>query len=131
MSYWSKLLMSLSVVAALGLSGCAARKASVSYETPEKTFATWKRAAEDLDIPLLVDSYARSARPGIEEELKRLNSEALEAMKSETKKTNFKIEKIVYEDNLAYLRIRRQLNKSSEIEVLTMVKEDGRWKLLP
>jgi len=111
--------------------GCAAKKTEISYETPEKTFRTWKQAASKLDMKSLLESYAVSARPSIEDELARSSKEALMAMQKEAKDTNFTIEKIVYENNMAYIRIRRDRSKMSEIEVLTMVKESGGWKLLP
>lgn len=114
------------------LTGCASKNiVKRDFSTPEATFETWKGAAKELDLKLLVDSYALSARPSIESELARTTEEALQSMKKETQKTQFVIEKVVYEDNLAYLRIRRSIQKNKSIEVVTMIKEGDSWKLLP
>lgn len=116
----------------LFLVGCASKNiVKRDFSTPEAAFETWKGAAKKLDLKLLIDSYALSARPSIESELARTTEEALQSMKKETQKTHFLIEKVVYEDNLAYLRIRRKLQKNESIEVVTMIKEGDSWKLLP
>lgn len=114
------------------LASCAAKgPVKVSYDTPEDTFLTWKAAARNMDMKALLDSYARSARPSLEQELARSSEEALKAMQKETRSTKFVIEKVVYEDSIAYLRVVRQKKSSREVEVLTMVKEGANWKLLP
>jgi len=114
-----------------GLSGCVASFHVASYDTPEKTFDTWRYAARNLDISTLLSTYAKSARPSIESDLAKSSKEALKSMQDEAKNTDFKIEKIVYEDNLAYLRVLRKVKNQNEVEVLTMIKEGDKWKLLP
>lgn len=114
------------------LTGCAASKPPViGFHSPEAAFETWRHAAIEMDLNLLVRSYANSARPVIESDLRRTTQEELEKMSQEARRTKFSIERIVFEENLAYLRVRRELNRMQDIEVLTMVKEDNQWKLLP
>lgn len=114
------------------LSACASKSVvRKDYSSPEATFNTWTYAARNLDLRVLLESYAQSARPAMEQELGKTTQEALEAMQKEARLTSFDIEKIVYEDNLAYLRVRRKLKKDEGIEILTMVKEGDAWKLLP
>lgn len=120
-------------LASLGfiVSACAIHQPPKSYSTPENTFRTWKYAAEKMDIQTLLESYANSARPSVEEDLAKSSHEALAQMQKETKKTNFEIQKIVYENDLAYLRILRKKGRVAEVEVVTMIKEGNNWKLLP
>lgn len=113
------------------MSGCATKVHVVSYKTPEATFATWQHAASKLDLGLLLRSYANSARPVIEADLKRTTEEELKKMSEEARETSFSIEKVVFEENTAYLRVRRKMKKMQDIEVVTMIKEDNQWKLLP
>ncbi len=101
------------------------------FSTPEAAFETWKGAATKLDLRLLVESYAQSARPSIEEELARTTQEALQAMRTETQRTQFFVEKVVFEENLAYMRIRRKMRNTESIEVITLIKEGSSWRLLP
>lgn len=121
----------IAILAGFGLAACATRPFVVSYETPEKTFESWSYAARELDLNTILESYAASARPSIEDELRKSSQESLQAMQSEAVDTEFKIERIVYEDDIAYLRVRRNRDKLTEIEVITMVKENDQWKLLP
>ena len=139
----SKLFLSVVLISTSFLSGCALfeKKESSSapkissraprYTSPEETFESWRQAAIQLDLEALVNSYAKDAQPGLRQEINSSTSEALKAMQRETRETEFAIEKIVYENNRAYLRVKRKINKSVEIEVLTMTKEESGWKLLP
>lgn len=111
--------------------GCATKTPPISYKTPEDTFLTWKRAAQQLDIDLLIQSYASSARPSVEQDLKRTTVDELNKMSREAKQTQFQIERVVFESNTAYLRVKRKFDRMVDIEVVTMVKEGENWKLLP
>ena len=102
-----------------------------SFKTPEETFETWRQAAERLDLETLVACYASNAKAGVRKDIEKTSQEGLHSMQEETRKTKFKIEKIVYEKDRAYLRAQRSLKGDSDIEVLTMVKEGEEWKLLP
>lgn len=125
MKRWSGLLVSIFLVA------CASKEVAVSYETPQDAFMTWKQAAARMDLETVLDSYVRSVRSQVQKELERTSSEAMRAMQREAKKTRFTIERVVYEDEKAYLRIRREMNGGESIEILTAVKERGEWKLIP
>lgn len=113
------------------LSGCAQKLYVKNFESPEQTFETWRQAAVRLDLQTLIESYSQSARAKIEQDLASSTENALRQMKREAKETKFSLEKIVYEEDVAYLRVKRERNRMSEIEVLTMVNESGAWKLLP
>lgn len=126
---WRSLsLLSLFV---LGLSACAVRETPVSLESPRETFETWRRAASKLDLDVLLSTYSSASRPMIEDELARSSEDALRAMQKEARRTNFSIERILFEDNIAYLRVRRRMGRADEVEVLTMVKEGQDWKIQP
>ncbi len=102
-----------------------------SYKTPEETFETWRQAAERLDFETLIACYAASARPGVRKDIAATSEEGLRAMRDETRKTKFKIEKIVYEKDKAYLRTSRRIPGGDDIEVLVMIKEGQDWRLVP
>ncbi len=110
---------------------CAPKKFEPRYSTPEETFRTWRQAAENLDLPLLVSCYADTAKAKLRDDLSKTSKEGLAAMQEEAKETKFEIEKIVYERHRAYLRVKRSLDGSDEIEVVTMVKEGPNWKIIP
>lgn len=119
------------LVLAWGL-GCAPKKPiERKYSTPEQTFETWRQAAVRLDLPTLLTCYASSQKSSIENELQALSEEGLKAMQKEADRTDFRIEKIIYEKDKAYLRTSRKIGKAEDIEVLVMIKEGLDWKLLP
>lgn len=118
-------------------SGCLAKappaplKPANDFSSPEKTFETWRYAVSELNFPLLLQCYAVSARPQIELDIKNNSDEGLKAMQREARETKFEIQKIVFEEKRAYLRVERIRNKVSEIEIVNMVKESGLWKIMP
>jgi sugar-specific transcriptional regulator TrmB len=103
----------------------------VDRSSPEKAFETWKQAILRMDTTVLIDSYVVEAREGIRRELSETTRDGIEAMRLETSRTKFEIEKIVYQQNKAFVRVRRDLAGDSEIELVTMIQEDGQWRLLP
>jgi hypothetical protein len=113
------------------ISGCAHPKFVPSYATPKDTFKTWKHAAARLDYNLLVSTYIDSAKDKLLNELSTETEQGLRAMQVEAEDTSFSVEKVIFEDRVAYLRILRKRGRRSEVEVLRMVKENGGWKLLP
>lgn len=115
----------------LGLLSCAARERPVSLDSPKETFETWRRAASRLDLDILLSTYSSASRPMIEDELARSSEDALRAMQREARRTDFEIERILFEDNIAYLRVRRRMGRADEVEVLTMIKEGQDWKIQP
>lgn len=115
----------------LGLWGCQAPKKIISFRTPEETFATWRSAVETLDYELLLQCYATPSVSALRSEIQATSQDGLKAMRDESRRTDYKIEKVVYEDKRAFVRVKRQLEKSEEIEILTMIQEGGNWKLLP
>lgn len=123
--------LSLWFFANLMLVGCAAKPPVISYATPEDTFKTWHAAVGRLDLVTVVASYAESAQPKLRKEIAATSLEGLKAMQMETKNTDFEIEKVVYEENHAFLRVLRKIRDESEVEVINMIKEPGGWKLLP
>jgi hypothetical protein len=102
-----------------------------SFATPEETFATWRQSVERLDLETLMACYASGAQPVVRKEISTTSKEGIKAMQTETKDTTFEIQKIVFEDNRAYLRVERKKAGTSEIEVVNMIKETDGWKLLP
>lgn len=115
----------------LFVGACTASKMIVSYATPEETFRTWEYAAHHLDLDVLVSTYAETSQSSLRQEMVITSSEGLKAMQEEVRLTKFKIEKIIYEGNRAYLRVQRSHEGTSEVEVVTMVKEGLDWKILP
>jgi hypothetical protein len=115
----------------LFMGGCASKVPQTSLATPEKTFETWRQAASRLDMEALLSTYSSSSRPMIEDELARSTEDALRSMQKETKKTRFEIERVLFENNIAYLRVRRRVGRADEVEVLTMIKEGEDWKIQP
>ncbi|MBN8555537.1 MAG: hypothetical protein J0L93_08845 [Deltaproteobacteria bacterium] len=113
------------------LMGCAAAPIFKSYQTPEDTFKTWRQAVERLDLQAVTECYAVGAQPGLRKEIVTTSKEGLEAMQRETRDTTFEIQKIIFEDRRAYLRVERKRKGTTEIEVVNMVKESNGWKLLP
>jgi len=113
------------------LSACAVKKIEPNYSDPHQTFRTWQQASRLLDFEILIESYATSAQEKLRKKIASTSFEGIKAMQKEARKTKFKIEKVVYEDNHAYLRIRRKKGRQSEIEVIKMIKEGPDWKLLP
>ncbi len=113
------------------LASCAKRPAKISFQTPEETFQTWMAAAADLNLELLVSTYTSEAQEGFRKDLKNTSTEELKAMQRETKATRFKIEKVVYENDKAYVRVLRRLDRQEEVEVLTMILQNGHWKIFP
>ncbi len=102
-----------------------------TYGTPQETFDTWRAAVDRLDLETVIACYADSAKPGIRQEIQTSTKDGLEAMRNESKNTDFKVEKIIYEGSKAYLRVKRSLGPVEEIEVLSMTLENGGCKLLP
>jgi len=117
----------------LGLAvACAAKSPLViDRSTPEKAFETWKNAVIKSEQLALIECYIMEAREGMRRELAETTSNGIEAMRSETARTKFEIEKIVFQQNKAFVRIRRELDGESDVEVLTMVQEEGQWLLQP
>ena len=113
------------------ISACAHPKFVPSYATPQDTFRTWKHAAARLDYNLLVSTYVHSAKDKLLNELSNETDQGLRAMQIEARDTNFSVEKVVYENRVAYLRVLRKRGRRAEIEVVRMIKERGSWKLLP
>ncbi len=113
--------------------GAAANKSVFvgKFSSPQETFETWKYAAQNLDISLLVSTYASSARSSMEDEFKNAAPQEMKQMQDEAKKTKFSIEKVVYEGDRAFLRVKREYKSRWEDEVLTMVREGQEWKILP
>ncbi len=103
----------------------------VDRSSPEKAFETWRLAILHMDTTVLIDSYVVEAREGMRREISETTRDGIEAMRSETARTKFEIEKIVYQQNKAFVRVRRELEGDSEIELVTMIQEDGQWRLLP
>jgi hypothetical protein len=113
------------------LSACTQAPISMSFQTPEDTFKTWRQAAERLDLETLVTCYSQPMQSSFRKEISANSAEGLKAMQRETQETEFKIEKIVYEDKKAYLRVVRHRGTAAEIEILNMIKEGTDWKLIP
>jgi len=115
------------------VAGCAAknRKIDANYSDPYKTFETWRQAAEALEFEILIESYASSSQDKLRKEIASTSLEGIKEMQREARKTKFKVEKVVYEDNRAYVRILRKRGRSNEIEIIRMIKEGPDWKLLP
>jgi hypothetical protein len=113
------------------VSSCAPKKIVVSFKTPEETFQTWRAAAERLDYTTLLQCYAAEAVSEIRKEIETTSGEGLRSMQQETRKTDFKLEKVVYENDRAYVRVTRRIRDAEEIEILTMVQEGKDWKLIP
>jgi len=102
-----------------------------NYSTPGNTFETWRQAVEDLNFEVLISTYTNASQDNLRKEIARTSFEGLKAMQKETRRTRFAVEKIVYEDDHAFVRVSRRRGRRNEIEILRMIKEDGRWKLLP
>lgn len=118
----------------LGMAGCASKKTPdfvARFSTPQETFETWIHSARTADLSLMALTHAPSARSAIEEEFRNYTPEQLEAMGREARKTEFKVEQIVYEGGRAFLRITRKLGRGVETEVLTMIREGQEWRILP
>lgn len=114
------------------LLGCATKApAKFSFGSPEETFASWKNAVERLDTEALINCYAESARQGMRDEIKSTSRDGLRSMQKETLETKFEIQKVVYEAQKAFLRVSRSYRGTQEIEVLTMILENGGWRLVP
>jgi hypothetical protein len=88
-------------------------------------------AAESLQYEILISSYTSSSQEEIRRDISAKTEEGLKAMQKEAKDTDFSVEKIVYEDRMAYVRVRRKRGRATDIEVLRMIKEGDHWKLLP
>lgn len=102
-----------------------------SYSTPQATFNTWKYAASVGDHLLLVETYAESSKDSFRKQLNSTSHEALVAMQEEASDTEFTIQKVVYEDRRAYVRVLRERDGQSDIEIINMIKEGDDWKLIP
>jgi len=118
-----------------GLAACSSHNKIAGfkalYSTPQQTFDTWAEAARRLDLPLLLSTYASSARQEAEQELNNSSSEQMKQMQDEAHDTKFSVEQVVFEGEKAFLRVKRKLKNREEIEVVTMVREGQEWKLLP
>lgn len=125
--------LSLAVIALVlvGASACATKETRFSLDSPESTFLSWKQAASQLDIESLLETYSSRSRPSIEDELARATDDALRTMARETRQTRFEIERVIFEDQVAYLRVRRRFGPINEVEVITMIKEGENWKIQP
>jgi hypothetical protein len=131
----SPLIFALYLVFALVVVvGCASKKSPAfvaRFSTPQETFETWVHSARTADLSLMALTHAPAARSAIEEEFRNYTPEQLEAMGREARKTEFKVEQIVYEGGRAFLRITRKLGKGAETEVITMIREGQEWRILP
>lgn len=119
------------MILALLVSACTTAVMTASFKTPEETFRTWKNAAERLDLETLVSCYAAATQPDLRREISANSSEGLKAMQRETQDTQFRIEKVVYEDHRAYLRVIRKRGAAEEVEIVNMIKEGMNWRLVP
>jgi hypothetical protein len=114
------------------VSACAAKQAQAPrFDTPEHTFDTWKRSVIDLDLQTLIRTYIQASQLQMRRQIENESPESLKAMSDETKRTSFRIEKIIFEDKTAFVRVNRRMGQTSDIEVLTMILESDGWKLVP
>ncbi len=132
----TKILHGLCVLSLFGvLAACSTHQKSsgfkAQYGTPQQTFETWAEAARRLDMPLLLSTYAVSARPEAEQEFNSASPQQLKQMQEEANDTKFTVEQVVFEGEKAFLRVKRKLENREEIEVITMMREGQEWKLLP
>lgn len=124
----------LILVAGLMGSSCAAKKWAPAYGSPEETFRTWKQAIIDENYDVLISCYVEAAQPDMRREIETSSPDGLQSMRDETKRTTFKIEKVVYQENKAFLRVSRTLRghaNDPDIEVVNMLLEKGAWRLAP
>jgi hypothetical protein len=113
-------------------SACVAKAPILkSFNSPQETFETWRQSVERLDFETLIACYATAAKPQMRKTIEETSEEGLRAMRDEARRTKFRIEKVVYEKDRAYLRAVRQLRHEDDLEVLVMIKEGQEWKLLP
>ena len=119
------------ILSCLVMLACAAKPIRISFRTPEETFHTWEQAAARLNLPLLISCYARDSRDEMRRDISGTSPQELRAMQKETRETQFKVEKVVYENNQAYVRVLRRRDKQEEIEILTMIRENNGWKIVP
>jgi len=103
----------------------------MSFGSPQETFESWRSSVVNLELENIVACYAEPAKSGMRDEIAGLSKDGLEEMSRETNDTEFKIEKIIYEGQRAFMRVKRKRSGEEEVEVLTMVLERGAWKLLP
>lgn len=128
--------LSLVLVVATGFMAisCAAKKWTPAYGSPEETFRTWKQAIIDENYDVLISCYIEAAQSDMRREIETSSPDGLRSMRDETKRTTFKIEKVVYQENKAFLRVSRTLRGHSDdpdIEVVNMLLEKGAWRLAP
>lgn len=126
----SKFLLLLLSLLPMGM-GCVKAPIVKSFQTPEQTFETWREAARRLDLETLLACYASGAQSQMRKEISSNSEEGLKSMQKEAEDTDFKVEKIVFEDKRAYLRVSRKRAKAEDIEVINMVKEGPDWKIIP
>ncbi|MDB5036890.1 MAG: hypothetical protein JWQ35_418 [Bacteriovoracaceae bacterium] len=119
------------VLCVLFCGACTPARILKSFKTPEETFETWRQAAVRLDFETLIACYASDARPSMRKDIEQTSTEGIQEMQREAKNTQFKIEKVVYQKDRAFLRALRKRKNAEDIEVLTMIKEGQEWKLLP
>lgn len=118
--------------AVLIFTGCAVRQPEkLTFGSPEETFQSWRGSVERLDLEGIISCYADAAKPSIRQEILGTSRDGLEAMRKESEDTIYRVEKIVYEGSKAYVRVKRIRGPHEEIEVISMVLENGTWKLLP
>src|SRR5665213_3538853 len=80
-----------------------------SFHSPEETFETWRESAERLGFETLISCYAIEARPNVRKDIEQTSEEGLKAMRDETRRTKFTIEKVVYDKDRAFLRTSRRI----------------------
>lgn len=118
-------------VSCAGKSKLQKTASNTPFQTPIDTFETWRRAALEMNVPLMLSTYAAAGRQTVEGDILNASKDELSAMQAEAKQTEFKIEKLVYEGDRAFLRVKRIFRGKDEVEILTFVREGQDWKIIP
>jgi hypothetical protein len=98
--------------------------------TPEKTFARWRDAVAKGDAARIVDCYALMYQGMLAQQLASSESE-LKKMQKEVEGTRFEVKASKVSGDQATLKVQRSKGDDVATADITLVLENGEWKMTP
>ncbi len=106
-------------------------KPDPKFESPIKTFLSWKKAAIKENLENMADCFVSVSRSDQLSELKNFSKKQIRNMKKLTKKTDFTFTQPLFDGDTAYLSVTRKYKGKISKTVIRFQREGSNWKMIP
>ena len=100
------------------------------YDTPKRTFETWRMAAVRGDTKAMVECYAKYRKSSIQKDLKKISRDKRKEMSTVAAQTDFTVGDPVYQGDIATLEVTWRMGLATDVQVLQFTLEGKDWKII-